>query len=761
MPDLLEKIENKLEAIALEVVTLEGKDIPGIGNILNYLLSLEEDFRKIEQPSFLDVTYALKDYLKKVILSEINDLEPVESGINYLQSACRSYSKGEEFQGEMSLILEKLVAGKSGRRGDEPENIKTGADEGDMIDEADEEKEFESVDRELTNDDSEILRDFVMESLENLGTIEVKLMDLEQDPNNIETINAIFRPFHTIKGVSGFVNLNKINKVAHSAENLLDKARDGEIRVEGAIVDVILESVDVLKKMIMSVQEGLERGILFENGMNIIPLINRIEHVICQADQIGEKPLGEILVKKGVLQTDDLEKGLDRQRIEPDKKIGEILLEESKVESKDVISALREQKKFNKQHIDLQVKVDTKKLDNLVDLTGELVIAQSMLKQNKWILAGNDQELYHNLNQLNQITTSLQRTAMSMRMIPIKNTFQKMVRLVRDLSKNSGKEVRLLMSGEDTEIDRNVVEELYEPMVHMIRNAVDHGIENPDERKRIGKERAGTIHLQAYHRGGNIVIEIDDDGRGLDKERIVQKAKSSSLITDESKLTDTEIYNLIFEPGFSTAEKVTDVSGRGVGMDVVKKGIEKLRGRVEINSKPGYGSTFAIRLPLTLAIIEGMLVRVGRERYIIPALAIVESFRPERNQYSTVSDKGEMILSRGNLIPLVRLDCLFGVRGDFKNPWEGLVVVVEHENGRICLLLDELLGKEEVVIKSLGESMKNIMGITGGAIMGDGRVGLIMDIAGIFDLIRIHESSDTLHQSSDEYFLHATEVTPQ
>jgi two-component system chemotaxis sensor kinase CheA len=292
------------------------------------------------------------------------------------------------------------------------------------------------------------------------------------------------------------------------------------------------------------------------------------------------------------------------------------------------------------------------------------------------------------------------------------------------------------MEGEDTEIDRNLVDELYEPMVHMIRNAIDHGIEMPDERERKGKDRRGVIELSAYHRGGNIVIKIKDDGNGLDKKSILEKAISNNLIDGDNDLTDPEIYNLIFQPGFSTAKEVTDVSGRGVGMDVVKKAIDKLRGRVEIFSTPGQGSTFIIRLPLTLAIIEGMLCRVGQERYIIPVLAILESFLPDRKQYFTVEGKGEMILSRDEVIPLIRLDRIFGVNGDSKDPWNGLVVTVEHDNEKRCLLFDEILGKEEVVIKSLGESLKETKGVAGGAIMGDGRVGLILDIPGVIEVAK-------------------------
>lgn len=730
MSEVLERIEKNLEGMALGIVTLDKGDIPGMGNIMNSLCCLAEDSREINQPSFLELTRALEGYLERLILAEVDDLEPLEAGTDLLQSIYRSIHNQETFKGDISQALERLGckgAGDEGKAGDGEQEIST--PEG--------EKESSSPSLALSEEDQQILVDFVFESLENLGTIEVNLINLEQDPTERETINAIFRPFHTIKGVSGFLNLTKINKLAHSAENLLDKARNGELRVEGAIIDIILESVDVLKKMIEGVRMGLEAGTAIDSGIDVTPLIERIGMILSDAEQLGEKPLGEILVRKGVVWAEDIESGLHRQKEEPGRKIGEILIEEKKTDPKEVISALRDQKKFSRQHVDLHVKVDTNKLDNLVDLTGELVINQAMLRQNQWVVSAKDQKLYHTLNQLNQITSSLQRTAMSMRMVPIRNTFQKMVRLIRDLSKNSGKEVMLEMSGEDTEIDRNVVEELYEPMVHMIRNSVDHGIEAPEEREKAGKGRHGTVHLVAYHKGGNIIIEIRDDGRGLDKKRIVEKAKAQNLITDETKLTEAEIYNIVFQPGFSTAAKVTDISGRGVGMDVVKSGIDKLRGRVEIHSRPGEGSTLVISLPLTLAIIEGMVVRVGQERYIIPALTILESFRPGKGQYSTVEGKGEMILSRGKLIPLVRLDRMFGVKGDSVHPWEGLVVAVENDGHQRCLLLDELMGKEEVVIKSLGASLKDIKGIAGGAIMGDGRVGLILDISGIFEISQL------------------------
>jgi two-component system chemotaxis sensor kinase CheA len=323
---------------------------------------------------------------------------------------------------------------------------------------------------------------------------------------------------------------------------------------------------------------------------------------------------------------------------------------------------------------------------------------------------------------------------MSMRMIPIKATFMKMIRLVRDLSRKVGKDVNLSMSGEDTEIDRNVVDALYEPMVHMIRNSLDHGIEPSGERKAKGKALQGNIFLRAYHKGGHIIIEIEDDGKGLDKERILTKAVSTGLVTGHEQMTDAQIYDLILEPGFSTAEKITDVSGRGVGMDVVKAGIEKFRGHLNIASQKDRGSKFTISLPLTLAIIDGMLIRVETEKYVIPTTAVQKAFKPGPNDYFTVEGKGEMVKDRGNLIPLIRLSEIFKSGRGKKPVQDCLVVVVESKDEKRALLIDELLGKDEYVIKSLGTGLETIKGIAGGAILSDGRVGLILDIHGIFSI---------------------------
>jgi two-component system chemotaxis sensor kinase CheA len=364
-------------------------------------------------------------------------------------------------------------------------------------------------------------------------------------------------------------------------------------------------------------------------------------------------------------------------------------------------------------------------------MIGELVIAQSMVLQNPEVQKIKDQKFQKDIVQLRRITGELQRISTSLRMVPIKATFQKMIRLVRDLSRKSGKEVVLQMAGEDTEIDRNMVDQIYEPLVHMIRNAVDHGIEPPDERVRLGKPPYGTIFLSAEQKGGNIVIDIKDDGKGLDVDKIRKRAIERGLIQPDDKLEESALFELIFHPGFSTKDEVTDVSGRGVGMDVVKRTVEELRGKIEIKSKRGEGTLFELKLPLTMAIIDGMIIKVGSERYVVPTISLRESLRPSQNDYQTVQGKGEMINVRGKLMPLIRLHEIFSLEPIHYNPWEALLLVVSEDGRDYCLLADEIIGRQEVVIKSLGNALKHVIGISGGAILGDGRVALIIDVKGI------------------------------
>jgi two-component system chemotaxis sensor kinase CheA len=378
------------------------------------------------------------------------------------------------------------------------------------------------------------------------------------------------------------------------------------------------------------------------------------------------------------------------------------------------------------------VRIDTGKLDLLMDMVGEMVIAQTLIGHSPALGAVQDTRLLSDLTQLARITADVQKITTGMRMVPIGTQFQKTARLIRDLSRRAGKQIVLETSGEDTELDKKIAEELSDPLLHMVRNSIDHGIETPEERVALGKDPTAHIRIAAYHQSGQIVVAISDDGRGLNRERILSKAQQNGLIHSGSQLSESEIFLLIFEPGFSTAEKVTDISGRGVGMDVVRQHVQKLRGRIEIQSKAGQGTTFFLKLPLTLAIIEGLVVAVGTQRYIVPIFSVREMFRPTAEMLSTVQETGEMAMMRDMLLPVVRLHRRFEMECRSTNLTEGTLIVAESQGKQFCLFVDDILGKQEVVIKSLGQNFKKIAGVAGCAILGDGRVGLILDIDGLY-----------------------------
>lgn len=593
--------------------------------------------------------------------------------------------------------------------------------------------------------DPELLREFLAEAKENLDSIEVEILALEENPSDVEVIHRIFRPFHTIKGVSGFLNLKQVHSLSHKVEDVLDRARNKTLAMTQDVIDMVLEAVDLLKALLNAIEKQAAGEPSQDFSERVQDFLERLEDLDGEQKSSLEEeppPLGQILIATQKVTSQDISQALQLQESQaPDRPLGQILVEQGKVAPKDVDKALKVQQAIAQVSEESRssstsgtIRVDMAKLDNLVDMVGELVIAQSLIRQNPRIQEAMDHRLSKDFGHLGRITSELQRTAMSMRMVPIKNTFQKMIRLVRDLSRKSGKAVQLLMSGEETEIDRNMVDAIHDPLVHMIRNSVDHGIEPPETREQRGKSPTGTIYLRAYHKGGHVIIEIQDDGGGLDLEKILSKAREKGLVRPEDTPSDHEIYQLIFHPGFSTADRVTDVSGRGVGMDVVKKAIEKLRGRIEIFSQPGQGCTMVVKLPLTLAIIDGMIVRVGSERYIIPTMNIRETFQPEEGSVSTVHGRGEVIKVRDRLLPLMRLHRVFGIPTARMRASEALGIVVDNEGECWCVLVDQVLGKQEVVIKSLGEGLKHSQGVSGGAILGDGRVALILDIAGLLSL---------------------------
>jgi two-component system chemotaxis sensor kinase CheA len=400
-----------------------------------------------------------------------------------------------------------------------------------------------------------------------------------------------------------------------------------------------------------------------------------------------------------------------------------------------------------KESVSIRVSID--KVDALINMVGELVITQSMLSQfgedTDQFNVSHLEKLRDGLSQLERNTRELQESVMRIRMLPISFSFQRFPRLVHDLRGKLGKKVELKISGEQTELDKTVMEKIGDPLVHLVRNSMDHGIEPPQARLAAGKSETGLIHLNAYHQGGNIVIEVSDDGAGLNKEKLLTKARERGFVKDNETLSDEQIYEQIFQPGFSTANEISDVSGRGVGMDVVRKNIKALGGRVDVASVEGQGTTFTIRLPLTLAILDGQSVRVGQETYILPLVSIVESLQVYSERISMVTGRAEVYKLRNEYIPIVRLYNVFGVCPDSTNLEDGLLVVVEGEGKKVALFVDDLLGQQQVVIKSLETNFQRVAGISGATILGNGTVALILDISGLIQLSKNTEINRNSH----------------
>ncbi|MEO7347886.1 MAG: chemotaxis protein CheA [Opitutaceae bacterium] len=586
-----------------------------------------------------------------------------------------------------------------------------------------------------------MLIEFYAEMVDHLQQIEAALLALEQNSEHPEALNSIFRSFHTIKGNAGFLGLVPMHTLAHEVESLLDLARNGKLKLHTAIISEILRSRDALQTLTQQIGLALEKGKLPAEIIPVGHLIQAVKKLAAPSSatvppfaaksgpseaSIAVAPVVLMPVAASapaIAPSDEAAQaaGLPLAPVVPMQVELESAAALPPAKKTAVVTAAA------KSASGATVRVNTEKLDSLMDVVGELVIVQSQLIETSRQAGGDVATLQRNVAQLSRITKELQSTAMALRMIPIKPTFQKMERLARDLARDVGKKVAFVTSGEETELDRTVVEEIGDPLVHMVRNALDHGLETPSARVAAGKPEIGSVQLKAFHQGSNIVIELRDDGRGIDPDRILRKAIEKGLVLEGAQLTRDEILALIFAPGFSTAEKVTAVSGRGVGMDVVKRNIERLRGKIEISSEVGKGSIFKIKLPLTMAIIDGLVVRVGQDRFILPSTSVQMALRPSRESISTIHGQGEVLDLRGHFVPIHRLHRRFNIVGDAANPWDGIVVIVETLGRVSALLVDEMVSKQEVVIKNLGAFMQNIPGVAGGAILGDGGIALILD----------------------------------
>lgn len=639
------------------------------------------------------------------------------------------------------------------------------------------------------DDMQEILEDFLVEAFELIEQIDHDLVELEANPEDLELLNSIFRVAHTVKGSSSFLNFDILTKLTHHMEDVLNKARHGDLKITPDIMDVVLESVDMMKALLKSIRDN---GSDASAGIDITDICARLtaisegnEMPAKQEESTQEQVSKEVAPQEESQEQADEEATPQESEESNDEDINVNNLSEAEVEAEierllKVRKAEDKARKENKKNeqpkqeakpaeakkpepapsskekpaanqvaqsggtaMEQTIRVEVKRLDNLMNLIGELVLGKNRLLK----IYDDVEERYEGekfLEELNQVvsslslvTTDIQLAVMKTRMLPIAKVFNKFPRMVRDLSRELGKQIDLEISGEETELDKSIVEEIGDPLVHIIRNSCDHGVEEPKDRIKAGKPEKGTIQLKAYNEGNHIVIEIVDDGKGIDPIALKAKAVERGIITEREAdaMSDKEAYALVFKPGFSMAKKVTNVSGRGVGMDVVKTNIDKLNGTIDIDSEPGRGTIIKLKIPLTLAIIQSLLVGAQEEFYAIPLASVKETVRVPVEDIYTIEGKNVLRL-RDEVLSLVRLSDLFGVKQVFESGDQTYVVVINVAESKLGIIVDNLIGQEEIVIKSLGNYLQNIRGIAGGTIRGDGKVTLIVDVGMIMDMAK-------------------------
>ncbi|MAG14051.1 MAG: chemotaxis protein CheA [Spirochaetales bacterium] len=575
-------------------------------------------------------------------------------------------------------------------------------------------KEDENPENLVTD---EIVVKFIEEAKDLLDAAEKDILDLEGNPVDSSLIDGPFRLIHTIKGNAGFVGLAEIEKSCMDLESIFDSVRRQEATASTSTVTSILTGFDSLRRQINTLVKSKEHT--SEKNSNDT------------AD--GQyRPLGQILIDEGETTQAVIDQALENQ----ERKLGEILVAEGKVTEDAISGALDVQSRTEKQATRgisaerKDIRVDMAKLDKLFDLMGELITAESMVIQNPEIQDLEIESFSRASTYLTKITREMQEITMSVRMIPLEGLFNKMRRLVRDLSKRFGKKINFSIYGQDTEMDRNVIEEISDPLVHIIRNAIDHGIEDEKIRSDSGKNGTGTLELGAKYEGNEIWITVKDDGAGLSREKILNKALDRNLISGNEELRDEEVWDLILEPGFSTAAKVSEISGRGVGMDVVKKNIEKLRGKIDIRSREGEGTEIILKIPLTLAIIEGITVRVGEFLYAMPLGDILEFHKADRSQITKADADREVLSLRDEILPVIKMHEFFNGENGV-DATDGILIVVQANGRKATMLVDEIAGYQQIVVKGLPEYLGRMRAISGCSILGDGQVSLIIDVGSI------------------------------
>jgi two-component system, chemotaxis family, sensor kinase CheA len=593
----------------------------------------------------------------------------------------------------------------------------------------------------------DIVKDFLIESRENLDRLDQELVSLESDPTSKELLGSVFRTIHTIKGSCGFLGFARLQKVAHAGENLLSKLRDGVLPLDAEITSALLAMVDAVRQMLNEIQTG------DSDGENDYPeLLEQLQRLQTRNPaSAGPEPevvttivpppkLGAVLVESGCVSAQDLELALQKQREGDCRRLGQILIAMRFCTQQEIDAAQQLLEARGRTSVET-VRVSVDLLDTLMNLVGELVLARNQLLQ---LSNGSENAILQSASQcVNLIVSQVQEQLIKTRMQPISNLWNKFPRTVRDLARSCGKDVRLDMEGQDTELDRTIMEAIRDPLTHLVRNAIDHGIEVPEIRQKLGKDSCGRLHLRAFQQGGKVTVEVIDDGAGLNLEALCSKAVERGLVTAQQakRMSEREIFNLIFLPGFSTAKAVTNVSGRGVGMDVVKTNVERISGAIDIESIVGQGTTVRIKIPLTLAIVPALIVCCRNERFAIPQASVLELVglggTGASPQIETVHGHAVYRL-RGNLLPLIDLDRELNLGAALQcRSKTANIVVLQADTRRFGLVVDDILDTEEIVVKPLAEHLKGMDAYGGATIMGDGRVVLILDVIGLAQRARV------------------------
>ena len=718
--DFLVEADDLISSLDTNLVELETQ--PDNLDLLNEIFRAAHTIKGTSSFLGLDqittLTHKMEDILNKLRKSELevtaNIMDLLLESLDLLKILMENLKEGKKEELDLSGVLNRLTDAYNGESSDEdkkdeaPSTIK---EETEPIPEPEEDFDFDMGDMK------EIIDDFLVEADDLISSLDTNLVELETQPENLDLLNEIFRAAHTIKGTSSFLGLEQVTNITHKMEDILNKLRKSEMVVTPTIMDLLLESLDILKQLLDNVREDKKEKLDLDDIISRLVAAYNNEEI-----DISDKKQSTPVTKE-------------------EKEKEESAVTEKKTKNIQTSSSATAP---HKKAADQTIRVDVERLDTLMNMMGELVLGRNSMVQTVNNLVSEHEgdydleRLSHNTNSINFITTELQVAVMKMRMQPVGKVFKKFPRLVRDLSRESKKEITLEIIGETTELDKSVIEEIGDPLVHIIRNSCDHGIESPDEREANGKPRQGTVKLAAEQEGSNIVIKITDDGKGLDVDAIREKAIERKMVSkaDAANMSNTEVFRFIFAAGLSTAKKITDVSGRGVGMDVVRTNIEKLNGIIELDSKLGVGTTITIKLPLTLAIIQGLLVESDKEIFILPLSSVHETVKTEHLKIYYVN-KHPVLRLREDVIPIINLnEILRESSSGFTMTEKPYIVVVGLAEKKIGILIDKFIGQEEVVIKSLGQYLGTTEGIAGATILGDGRIRLIVDLIGLFNISR-------------------------